>query len=362
MKYKELINVSILEEKSKKNFDLPLDIELEAQPKTDITTKTERLNFLPIEKVKPLYHSFKLDFGKSILFHILVAASFLISDLNIFDFSPKPVVMEVTFGLTSDMGKVVQDIKPTPIEGQRDATKAKEDLPQLPKHVVPDVGQKQTVLNDEKVIKTEKKPDDLEFKQKQEKPKPPKKLASENKKIEGQKQEKKQNIDQKEFLKRKEQDLRKVAEKKEQGIHNRDKKKPIGTKHVISDLPKSPFQTSDSIPDAPSALTPTGAENGVDVSLYNSYRLYLQNQLKINWNTTEGNVYPKDLTTSVSFTINQFGYLIGDPQVIQKSGNDKFDSLVIDSLKSTFPVSNPPPQNINPPQTFKAIYSAKDIK
>jgi hypothetical protein len=363
MKYKELLNISILEHKFQKTVDIPVNIQLEQQPKNDINTKTEKLKFLPLEKISPLYSIFRSDIGKSVFFHFCMIACFFITDFIFLNLPPQPTVMEVTFGLTSEMGKVTQDVQKTPLEGQRDATKTKEDLAQLPKHVVPDTGQKQAILNQEKIIKTEKKPDSLEFKEKKVvKPLPPKKIVAENKKVEGPKQEKKQKINEKEFLKRKEEDLRQIAEKKEQGIHNRDKKKPLGVKHILNDLPKSPFQTSDSLPNAPAVLTPTGAENGVDVSIYNSYRLYLQNQLKINWNTTEGSAYPKELNTSISFTINQFGYLIGEPKLIKKSGNSDFDSLVITSLTSTFPVSNPPPKNINPPQTFKATYSAKDIK
>jgi len=361
MKYKDILNTSIIEHNFSKKVDIDISShsDLPHLPDDDITSASEKLEFLPLEKVKHFYALFHLDIVKSFALHILILFLFFISDFAFLNIK-KPDVMEVTFGLTSDMGNVVQDVqKPLP-DGQTDATKTKEDLPKLPKHVVPDVGLKSHSIAQEKPKKIEKK-SDLEFKEKTKQKEH--KVAVEKAKVEGPKQQiTKQKIEQKDFLKRKEEDLRKVAEKKEQGIHNRDKTKPIGSKRILTDVPKSPFQTSESIPNAPKSLTPTGAENGLDVSIYNSYRVYLQNQLKINWNTTEGSTYPADLTATINFTINQFGYLIGEPKIIKKSGNGDFDALVMSSLKGTFPISNPPPKEIHPPKTFNAIYTAKDIK
>ena len=64
----------------------------------------------------------------------------------------------------------------------------------------------------------------------------------------------------------------------------------------------------------------------------------------------------------MSITVNEFGYLSGNPKIMESSKNNEFDRLVVEAVVATFPVSNPPPKDVHAPQTFNVKYNSRDIK
>lgn len=329
-------------------------------PIIDLNEKTPKINFATPEEVKILYHVIKKDFIKSFLIHGSLLLLFIILNyLSLFKQSD-PQIVEVTFGLSDQLTRAKPEEEIKQPEGQTEATKTVQDLPQLPKNVSPDMGPKPSVDNENTNIN---KNNDLVFNEKS-KVKPPENKQKQDitpKQVGPKVDTTKRNVEEKDYLKRKEEDLRKIAEQKKQGVHGKDMTKPEGQKHVSSALPPSPFQNSLNLPEAPPGLAPAGDESGTNVANYNAYRSYLTKQLRLNWQTNEGTAFPKSLKAVVEFTVNPFGYLLGKPRIVTSSGNKDFDNLALEAVQGTFPVSTPPPKSIHPPQTFKAAYSGKEI-
>jgi outer membrane biosynthesis protein TonB len=328
-------------------------------PKINYQDKFEKIKYPSSKFVLKLYANSKSDFTKSIGLHVF-SLLFLFS-LSLFSFSHKtePQIVEISFGLSDQISNSQQDVSSKDPEGQREATKTIEDLPQLTKNAAPDVGPKQS--DDQNKSQTTK-PNDLVFND-------PKKLASpekaekndtKNKNIGPKIPTNTQKIKEEEFLKRKEEDLRKVANEKQNGLHIVDTTKSNGVKHSVNSLPKSPFQSVNSIPQAPQSLAPMGDERGTTLSSRNAYEQYLRRQLRLNWNASQGSTFPKNIKTIVNFQINPFGYLIGKPQIKVSSGNKDFDNMALDAVQASFPVTTPPPKDIQPPQ-FNAIYRPNDV-
>lgn len=329
-------------------------------PQIDMNKNTPKISPILQSKLQTNYLTTNKDIFKSLMLHGGIIFCYVI--LNYFSFfhSSEPEIVEVTFGLSNKLVQTEQDSTSTQPVGQTEATRTKEDLPQLPKNVSPDIGPKPSPEN---LMANTNKKNDFTFNESKKTISSFKKEKQESKSKQiGQKTDNiKNNIDVKDYLKRKEEDLRKIAEDKKQGVHGKNPIKPDGQKHSLSKLPKSPFQTTEDIPEAPPGLTPTGSEQGMNAANYNAYRLYLENQLRINWNMTEGAAYPKNIYAIVEFTVNKFGYLIGKPRINKSSGNKDFDELAIKSAQETFPVTTPPPKSIHPPQVFNATYRAKGV-
>ena len=320
-------------------------------PKIKHTSQAD-LNILSELKTKDIVNSFAV--------HIFVLVVYIVFNFLTSLNRQEPKVIEISFGLTDALTQTQQEVTTKAPEGQTEATKTIQDLPQLIKNTAPDQAPKPSEENN--VAKTEASKDFVFHDEKKSTP-PDNQVKSDLKaKNIGKEIPKKQDvIDEKDYLKRKEEDLRKVALEKKQGVHGKNLNTPDGQKNILNSLPKSPFQSSEDIPQAPPGLAPMGEESGVNVANYNSYRLYIKNQLRMNWNTNEGASFSNKLKCVVEFTINAFGYLLGEPKIIQSSGNKDFDNIVKNSLQGVFPVSTPPPKSIHPPQTFKATYSAKSV-
>lgn len=330
-------------------------------PVIDISDKSFRINFAPKSLVSSYYVPHLIDFVKSISLHLfLIICYILLSYFSLTRLSA-PKIIEVSFGLTDmpSQTQLANEVKKP--DGQTEATKTIEDLPQLPKKMMPDTAPKPATQNfEDNVNKNEK----LIFKDSKKAASQSKAEQQDNKAkhIADKHESSLKNISQEEYLKRKEEDLRKIAKERNEGVHGKDSTKPEGQKKPVPSIPKSPFESLSSIPSAPAVLAPTGVENGVNISSFNTYRLYLRNQLKLNWNVNEGSQYPPNIKCVIEFTINPFGYLIGQTTVLKSSGRKDFDELALKAVQSTFPVAMPPPKSIHPPQTFKATYSAKGVE
>lgn len=340
--------------------------EIQEPPRVDICAATHKLlaaNQIKGAKDHSVYLK-KSDVYWATVAHIVFLFLYLISGKVLSSFSPQADIVEVSFGLTDQLVQTHELPSPpnTPV-GQTQAAKTNLDLPQLPKNVVPDTAPHPRSITSDELLenKDEIKKMDMEWEQRKESKVAKNEVNIQNLKMTGNNHPKeKPNIDIDEYLKRKEEDLRKVAETKTSGAIYKSQKD--GKKPNPNNLPASPFAASEALPKAPPGLAPTGDEQSTNVSNYNSYRHYLANQLRLNWNALEGTKYSNDLKAILSFTINPFGYLVGTPDVMLASGNKSFDESALNALKSTFPVPNPPPKNIYPPQTFQATYTAKGVR
>lgn len=257
--------------------------------------------------------------------------------------------VEVSFGLNENLVQTRQNTPAKLPEGEREALKAKDALPQLTKNSAPKLPEQEKKVESEDALKLK---DPI---QKSEKTVQNKTL---NLKLENQKDG---HLDTKDFLKRKEESMRKSGEIAQTGQKQIDKTKPIGVKHSINDIPRSPFETVKTA-NAPASIAPTGVETGTSTYPLDTYKIYLRNQLKLNWNLPNTSTFAPSLTTTISFTVNEFGYLIETPKIVQSSSNNAFDNLVIEAVRATFPVSTPPPKEIHPPQTFLIRYNVKDVR
>lgn len=340
--------------------------EVKEPPRVDIRANTHKIS-ASHEGKRPLKQSFhlkKADISWAVAAHVLFLFCYLISGKVLSVFAPQADIVEVSFGLTDQLVQTHETpTSPGTPVGQTQAAKTDSDLPQLPKNVVPDTAPHPISTAQDELLenKDEIKKLDMEWEQRKESKVAKADVNIQNLKMTGNNHPKeKPKIDINEYLKRKEEDLRKVAEVKTSGAIYKNQKD--GKKPNPNNLPASPFASSDALPKAPPGLAPTGDEQSTNVASYNSYRHYLANQLRLNWNAVEGTKYPNDLKAILSFTINPFGYLIGTPDVVRASGNKSFDELALTALQSTFPVPNPPPKNIFPPQTFQATYTAKGVR
>ncbi len=360
----KILESTLTEPKLSSSYELMQEILIEKNPLIDITSKSSKILFATTNQIKYFYLPIPQDILKSFVFHFSIILCYFVTNyISLFKRS-EPEVVEITFGLTDKLVQTQQEVLEKKQEGQTEATRTKEDLPQLTKNASPNTGPKPSSENEtfptnkdnNLVIKESKKIPP---------PVPPTKKEKQDfvSKQDGKKvNDNKNKITEKEYLIRKEEDLRKIALEKKQGIHGKIQTQPDGQKQIFNSLPKSPFQSAEDIPQAPPGLAPTGAENGINVANYNAYLLFLKNQLRLNWNLNEGSSFPKNLKSVIEFTINPFGHLINKPKILQSSGNKDFDGIALKALQETFPVSTPPPKSIHPPQTFKATYSAKNVE
>lgn len=342
--------------------ELPLNKKIK-QPIIDIKHNSLKLPFLSPIEVNEYYKSKPFHFIIAFIFHLIIASFFFVTSFISSITQEKPEIVEVTFGLNETAAQTVQKTT-TADEGESEATKTIRELPQLTKNVTPDTAQhvqeKSPVINNPNST--------LTYKEQETKVKPPidkkeNKEKVENKPVGPTPDKDKQKVKLDDYLKRKELDTRKEATKKTDGIREKNLAKPEGNKLNPNKIPTSPFASPSDLPDSPFAEAPSGVIDGkISSKSYNSYKAYIGRQLKLNWGTSEGNNFPSNLRAKVEFVVNPFGHLIGRPKIIKSSGNTEFDSLVINSLESTFPVSDPPPKNINPPKRFEASYSAKNVQ
>lgn len=257
--------------------------------------------------------------------------------------------VEVSFGLSENLVQTQQTNDKKQPEGEQIALKTKDALPQLTKNSAPKITQPQEKPNTEDAfkVKTAEIPKSNEVLKKQT-----------NIKIENQKEG---DLNMKDYLKRKEETLRKIGNVSQTGQKEIDKTKQKGTKHSVEDIPRSPFETIKA-QNAPMNAAPTGVESGTNSQAVDAYKIYLRGRLKENWHFPDLSAFPTSLMTVISFTVNEFGYLAGTPKIVESSRNGEFDRLVLEAVIATFPVANPPPKEIHPPQTFLARYNSKDIK
>ncbi len=343
--------------------ELPLNKKVK-QPLIDIKHNSFKIPFLSPAEVSEYYNTKPFHFLVALIVHLSIASFFIVTSYISSITQDKAEIVEVTFGLNDTAAQTIQKTTTEEI-GESEATKTIRELPQLTKNVTPDTVQKVQ----EKTPLIDNPTSTLTYKEQEKKIKPlpiekkENKEKVENKPIGPEPDKDKQKIKLDDFLKRKELDTRKEATKKTDGIREKNLAKPDGNKANPNKIPTSPFASPSDLPDSPFAEAPSGVLEGkISSKSYNSYKAYIGRQLKLNWGTSEGNNFPSNLKAKVEFIINPFGHLIGKPKIIKSSGNSEFDSLVINSLESTFPVSEPPPKDINPPKRFEASYSAKNVQ
>jgi len=290
----------------------------------------------------------KNDILSSILLHLGVIASFAL-----FSFFTKPKVeslsyVEINFGLNENLVQTKQAVKKNVPDGEQEALKAKDALPQLTKNSAPKLPETQAVKPDALIAESKKPENDI--KKEENKKEPHKETVKKSGKLET-----------KDYAKRKEESLRKTSEKAQAGKKTLNKEKPVGQKQSVEDIPTSPFETVKN-ENTQASLTPTGDESGQSTEELDRYKLYLNQQLKLHWSLSVVSKFPSSLITVVSFTVNEYGSLNGAPQIEESSHNAEFDALVLEAINSTFPVSNPPPKEIHPPQKFISGYDTKGIR
>lgn len=285
----------------------------------------------------------------SILLHAgFVALFFLCTTLALHNPNELSYV-EVSFGLNENLVQTRQTNSAKQPEGEREALKAKDALPQLTKNSAPKLPEQEKKIDSEDALKVKEPIQNNEKTVHNQ---------AQNLKLENQKEG---TLDAKDFLKRKEESLRKTGDVAQTGQKQVDESKKSGVKHSIDDIPRSPFETIKT-PNAPASIAPTGVETGTSLQVFDTYKIYLRNQLKLNWHLPDISNFSSSLITIVSFTVNEFGYLIGNPKIVQSSTNSAFDNMVIEAVRATFPVTTPPPKEIHPPQTFLARYNSKDVR
>jgi hypothetical protein len=337
------------------------NIHVHMGPNIDLKSKMLKTSAMTSQEIKSILGNTIEDYLKSLVVHISLAACyFIVSYFFTLNYS-KPQIIEVAFGLTDKITQTSHVKDPNKSIGETEATRTLQDLPQLTKNSAPDTAPK-VAQNDQLSLNT--KANNLLPSEKNKLTQPEQKQKQENvSKIEGPKFDSTlKKLNEEDFLKRKEEDLRKIAEKRNEGVHGKNKLKPEGQTKAIRDLPKSPFQTSDEVPAAPAGLAPAGEEKGTNVTNYNTYKTYLKNQLRLNWNINEGrSSYQSNIQTIISIIINPFGYLVGHPIIKKSSGSAEFDGLALQAVLSTFPVGTPPPKSINPPVTFEVTYKPKGL-
>ncbi len=227
-------------------------------PKIDITSTTHKISLLPKDSLKKK-HSFDLfDLMKSLLFHLTILVIPFVSSIFLQNTTSQENIVEVSFGLSEKLQNTYSRVNPKTPDALTEATKTKNQLPQLRENDVPKENEKsfhQTFQD--KTISSK----DLVYSDKLNKrvQHTSEKLNNANaQKRKNDEQEKKSNLNKMDYLKRKELDLRSIAEIKKDGVHQKVTGNKLGQKHSPDSIPKSPFQIAESIPDAPTALAPTG--------------------------------------------------------------------------------------------------------
>jgi outer membrane biosynthesis protein TonB len=341
--------------------ELPLNKKIK-QPIIDINYNSFKLPFLSPLEVNEYYKPKPIHFAIAIIFHLFFLSFYFITSYFVSLDQQTPEIVEVTFGLNETAAQTYQKTKELD-EGETEASKTIRELPQLTKNITPDtspaIEEQAPIINNENTLtfkEQENKTKPIEKKENKDKVEP-------NKPIGPAPDKDKQKVKLDDYLKRKEMDTRKESNIKTDGIHEKNLVKPEGSKVNPNKIPTSPFSSPSDLPDSPFAEAPSGVLDGkISNKSYNSYKAYIGRQLKLNWSTSEGNNFPTNLKAKVEFTINPYGHLVGKPKIIRSSGSHEFDQLVLNSLESTFPVSDPPPKDINPPKKFEAYYSAKNVQ
>jgi len=328
-----------------------------APPELDLRPTTPKLR----KCQSPTYQISSTDCIRAIWIHIVFVALICIVPLL-----PQPSerphpaeFVEVEFGLTSLLSTQTpwSTAEKSEEKGEQEATKTKEDLPQLPRNAAPEAikeAQKQSSL-----VTAEKSDMTMDKAQPVEPSKTPPKTS---------KKEKPNNLDEappnarklksKDFLERKIEDLKKVDEKRQDGVLT--KTKPDGKMYNPDERPKSPFAQSNMA--APPAPFPTGSAQGTSLNALSTYKQYLAKQLKLHWNLSKGGQFPNSYQTNIRFMVNRFGYLVGEPTVAVSSGHTGFDELALQSVRETFPVPTVPPAEISTPLSFVATFTNKDVE
>lgn len=341
--------------------ELPLN-KRNKQPLIDIKPNTFKLPFLSQLEIKDYYKTGQFSLLIALVVHVLFISSFFITAYVSKISEEKPEIVEVTFGLNENAAQTVQNSSEKN-EGETEASKTIRELQQLTKNIAPD-----TSPNVEEKNEAIDNPNsDLIYRENERKKavdkKDPKEKIEKNKPIGPLPDQDKQKIKLEDFLKRKELDTRKEASKKADGIREKNLAKPEGAKAEKESIPKSPFASPSDIPDSPFAQAPSGVLEGKISSVsYNSYKAYIGRQLKQHWSMSEGSSFSSSLRAKIEFTVNPYGHLIGKPKITKSSGNNDFDQLALSAVESTFPLAQPPPKDINPPKSFEAMYTPKDVR
>ncbi|WGL61396.1 cell envelope integrity protein TolA [Pigmentibacter sp. JX0631] len=341
--------------------ELPLNKRIK-QPLIDIKSNSFKIPFLSPLEIKGYYKTGQFYFLIALVVHFLFVSSFFISAYVSKITEEKPEIVEVTFGLNENAAQTVQNTTDKN-EGETEATKTIRELQQLTKNIAPDTSPN----SEEKNEAIDNPNSDLVYRENDRKKvaekKDPKEKMDKDKPIGPLPDQDKQKVKLDDFLKRKELDTRKESTKKADGIREKNLAKPEGAKIEKNAIPKSPFASPSDIPDSPFAEAPSGVLEGKVSSIsYNSYKAYIGRQLKQNWSVSEGSSFNPALKARIEFTVNPYGHLIGKPKVVKSSGNKEFDQLALSAVESTFPLSQPPPKDINPPKSFEAMYTPKDVR
>ncbi len=337
-------------------------------PKIDLNFNFKKIPSSRKQEVLKLTSIQYLNYFQSILLHIGLLLSFLLLN-NIFR---NPIQNNENFDVIFGVQDLVEGSQPSKKSNQNEqslATKTAEDLTKLIKNAAPvlkeksenqNVAKKELLTKDDMVATTNKKLSKQEnVKSKHEENKKDHQKILED--------EKKQKISLQEYAKRKEEDLRTVDKIKKSGMHNIPPNKKLGMKNKISDIPKNPLEINESsLPNNPldskNLATSFGSLDGRGLEFFNSYKLYIRNQLRLNWATFAGTSEDtSNYKAQVSITINSFGYMVGTPKILNTNGNEKFNNDILKCLEDTFPVSKPPPEKIHPPVTFIAIFTSRNV-
>lgn len=338
-------------------------------PQVDIESKTPRLMGADGNAIWAHHDTHKKNFLQSAIFHVMLIASYFLVQKVMTLMQRDDKVYEVVFGIQNVNPPIQASLSPN--QGAREATKTISNLTQMANNVAPDLSIKESTLKDpHTLVKPDKKSD---FKAPKIKEKKNKNVAASPahhaKKVETKVlKNKKQKIALKEFLKRKEEDLRKIGEKKQTGLHTKVKENTKGTPQKNEKLPQSPFLTTDqSIPKNPlgdaKPPLPYGSLDGKSLIAFQSYKLYVRNQIKKNWQTFVGIYDPNAMLNSkVSIKVDHKGKLVGEPEVLSSTGNRSFQQDIQKCLNQTFPVTKFAPDNLPDPMTFVVVFSSQDIQ
>ncbi|NBX16991.1 MAG: TonB family protein [Proteobacteria bacterium] len=313
---------------------------LASEPRIDETAFNHRLRVesLDDEGLGPW------PLGLSILWHVAIFAMvFGFMHLNETGriFEPKETeVIEIAFGLSSELSKALPDGKPAEQRQDAEALKTLQQLPQLPKSLTidaatpaptdnslpnPDVAAQNPQPTPVPAVAETPKPANTPVPAKapvveQVDPNAAKKMKLE------------------ELAKRLEKEQRAVGAKERQGT---DKKTANDVFKRPSDIPINPLGKD--IPKAPSGLSQAGSLQGrVGAQVKNEYAIAAAMHMRRRWSLPDVMSFEPRLEVVLGFDINGIGKIVGRVRVVKGSGNTRFDEEAMKALEAAGPFPDLP--------------------
>lgn len=138
-----------------------------------------------------------------------------------------------------------------------------------------------------------------------------------------------------ELARRAERESRKVAPQEQAGTRTDPS---TGRPALPSDQPDSPFSNSNvDIPPMPGALPQGSLQGKVDASVKAEYTTSVFNHIRRLWNLPNTRSFDPNLKTEITFEVNAFGRLIGQPTILTPSGDAEFDEVALQAVKDAVP-------------------------